>query len=311
MNKIGINSSSFKDRTGEKYITNKGYKIEIIEYLGIYKCTVIFEDGTTLNNLSYHNILKGSVNKPKLGNTYTTREGYEITIVEYKDRLNCTVEFKNEYRLENTSLQNVKKGLIKNPYHPTIYNIGYLGHGKYKSSIFGRKTYLYKTWMSMFSRCYDEKVHERQPNYKDVDVCAEWYNFQNFAQWMEGKYNPETMQGWQLDKDILIKGNKIYSPDTCCFVPSEINNLFVGCNKSRGSLPIGVTFNKRLKRYVAQISKNKKREHLGIFKTIEEAFKIYKVEKEKHIKEVADKWKDLISVRIYNALYNYEVDITD
>ena len=66
------------------------------------------------------------------------------------------------------------------------------------------------------------------------------------------------MEGWQLDKDILIKGNKIYSPDTCCFVPSEINNLFVGCNKSRGSLPIGVTFNKRLKRYVAQISKNKK-----------------------------------------------------
>lgn len=309
MNKIGINSSSFKDRTGEKYITNKGYKIEIIEYLGIYKCTVIFEDGTTLNNLSYHNILKGSVNKPKLGNTYTTREGYEITIVEYKDRLNCTVEFKNGYRLENTSLQNVKKGLIKNPYHPTIYNIGYLGHGKYKSSIFGRKTYLYKTWMSMFSRCYDEKVHERQPNYKDVDVCAEWYNFQNFAQWMEGKYNPETMQGWHLDKDILVKGNKLYSPETCDFVPKVVNSLLILKKRSRGNCPIGLS--KKGNKYEVRVSNAFSKGYKGSYDSIEEAFKIYKVEKEKHIKEVADKWKDLISVRIYNALYNYEVDITD
>ncbi len=309
MNKIGIKSPSFKDKTGEKHITNKGYEIEIIEYLGTYKCTVRFEDGTILNNLSYHNILKGSVNKPKLGNTYTTREGYEITIVEYKDRFNCTVEFKNGYRLENTSLQNVKKGLIKNPYHPTIYNIGYLGHGRYKSSIFGKNTYLYKTWRSMFSRCYDEKFHERQPNYKDVTVCEEWHNFQNFAKWMENNYNPEIMQGWHLDKDILVKGNKVYSPETCDFVPKEINSLLILGKRNRGDCPIGLS--KKGNRYEVRVSNIFNKGYKGSYNSIEEAFKIYKTEKEKYIKEVADKWKNLISVRIYNALYNYEVEITD
>ena len=297
MNKIGINSPSFKDKTGEKYITNKGYEIEIIEYLGTYKCTVKFEDGTILNNLSYHNILKGSVNKPKLGNTYTTREGYEIIIVGYKDRFNCTVEFKNGHRFENTSLQNVKKGLIKNPYHPTIYNIGYLGHGRYKSSIFGKNTYLYKTWTSMFSRCYSETFHKKCPSYKDVTVCEEWHNFQNFAEWMENNYNPEIMQGWHLDKDILVNGDKTYSPETCCFVPSEINSLFKS-NKDNNY------FYYRDNHYEVTFC-NK---YLGRFKTIKEAFQSYKVAKEAYIKEVADIWKSLIDPCVYETMHSYRVN---
>ena len=309
MNKKGVNSPSFKDKTGEKHITNEGYEIQIIEYLGTYKCNIQFKDGTILNNLSYHNILNGSVRKPKLGNIYITREGYEITIVEYKDRFNCTVEFKNGYRLEDTSLQNVKNGLIKNPYHPTIYNIGYLGNGEYKSSIFGENTYLYKTWRSMFSRCYDKKIHERQPNYKDVTVCEEWHNFQNFAKWMENKYNPETMQSWHLDKDILIKGNKIYSPETCCFVPKIINSLLILGKRNRGDCPIGLT--KKGNRYEVRVSNIFRKEYKGTYDSIEEAFNIYKIEKEKYIKEVAEGWKDKIDSKVYQALINYQVEITD
>ena len=88
-----------------------------------------------------------------------------------------------------------------------------------------KKVY-YVIWDNMVQRC---KSHI---NYTDIVVCEEWLNFSNFTEWMESNYNPETMQGWHLDKDILVKGNKIYSPKTCCFVPQEINKTFT--TKKRG-----------------------------------------------------------------------------
>ena len=118
-------------------------------------------------------------------------------------------------------------------------------------------------------------------------------------------------KGWQLDKDILIKGNKIYSEDTCCFVPAEINSLFIKCDRSRGEYPIGVNYHKRDRKYVAKISRFKEDIHLGYFYTPDEAFNAYKEAKEAYIKEVANKWKDQIDLRVYEALMNYQVEITD
>ena len=118
------------------------------------------------------------------------------------------------------------------------------------------------------------------------------------------------MEGWCLDKDILVKGNKVYSPETCCFVPNEINILFTKGNSCRGALPIGVRKRKNGK-YLTQITKNSKNIHIGIFNTPEEAFQAYKVAKEDYIKKMADKWRDKISNRAYQALYNYQVEITD
>ena len=155
-------------------------------------------------------------------------------------------------------------------------------------------------------RCYDKKSQEKQISYKNTIVCEEWHNFQNFAEWMENNYNPETMKGWQLDKDILIKGNKIYSPETCSFVPKEINTLILKSYKKRGELPIGV---RALPsgRYQARTA-NKV---YGTFDTPEEAIQAYKTAKEKHIKEVADKWRGKITDQVYQAMYNYKVEIID
>ena len=130
---------------------------------------------------------------------------------------------------------------------------------------------------------------------------------------MEQNYNPETMKGWHLDKDVLIKGNKTYSPDTCCFVPIEIN-LLLNKNKTiRGDYPIGVSFDKSYNKFIAKLKKSKveKQKFLGRFNILEEAFQAYKTAKEGHIKEVADKWKDQIDSRVYEAMYNYQVEITD
>ena len=100
-----------------------------------------------------------------------------------------------------------------------IYGIGFIGVGNYKSRNKTGHTKAYNAWAAMLQRCYDSKLHLRNPTYKECSVIEEWYNFQNFAGWFEKNY----IDGYQLDKDLLIKGNKIYSPETCCFVPKEIN----------------------------------------------------------------------------------------
>ena len=154
-------------------------------------------------------------------------------------------------------------------------------------------------WSSMLQRVYSNNYSA----YKECTVDERWHNFQNFAKWFEENYNPETMEGWQLDKDILVKGNKIYSPETCCFVPIEINTIFKN-DRQKG-------YNKTAKgNFIVRVNKLNYRETVGRFNTESEAFQAYKVEKEKYIKEVAEKWKELISDRVYQAMYNYQVEIT-
>lgn len=119
-----------------------------------------------------------------------------------------------------------------------------------------------------------------------------------------------------LDKDILIKGNKIYSPDTCIFVPQRINKLFTKCDKNRGNSVIGTHHDKNNKyqancRLVNPKTGKSKNKYLGIYDTELEAFEVYKYYKEKNIKEVADYFKEQIPQKLYDALYNYEVEIDD
>ena len=249
----------------------------------------------------------GSDFKILTGDLFTTKQGYEIEIIRVKLDNTYTILFNDERGtiIKNVKFQSIRSGVIRNPYHKTVYGVGYLGEGVYKTGTFNRHTIYYKVWFQMLKRCYDGNFHKKQPNYKDVTVCEKWHNYQNFAEWYEDNYNPETMQGWHLDKDILIKGNKIYSPETCCFVPQEINSLFTNSKNKRGDYPIGVI--KNINKFNSSIGNN----FLGSYNTPEEAFQAYKTAKEQYIKEVADKWKGLISDKVYEAMYNYKVEITD
>lgn len=146
-------------------------------------------------------------------------------------------------------------------------------------------------------------------NFEKGEVCKEWLCYSNFCEWFNENYYEIENEKVELDKDILNKGNKIYSPKTCIFAPKRINQLFPKCDKSRGDLPIGVSFDKGA--YTAGIMKKRKKCHLGRFKTIEEAFEVYKKAKEEYIKEVAEEYKEKIPSKLYEAMYSYEVEITD
>lgn len=165
--------------------------------------------------------------------------------------------------------------------------------------------------MKILERGYSKLWKEKHPTYEDVYVCEEWHNFQNFAKWYYNNYYSINEERMEIDKDILYKNNKIYSPDTCIIVPQRINNLFVKTNSKRGNFPIGVHRHKN-GNYVAQCEFNDSRKrYLGCYPTVEEAFNIYKMEKEKYIKQVADKYKSYIPEKLYDAMYKYEVEIND
>ena len=159
----------------------------------------------------------------------------------------------------------------------------------------------------MLERCYSKKKHKKRPTYVESYVDNRWHNFKTFAEWSECNWKHWMDETWHLDKDILIKGNKIYSPETCCFVPRTINTLFTKSEAKRGDYPIGVSKEKNYRKFKATFKKTT----LGRYTTAEEAFQAYKDAKEKYIKEVADKWKGLISDKVYQAMYNYQVEITD
>ncbi len=232
--------------------------------------------------------------KDRVGEKFITKENYEIIIIEYFNNENCTISFLNGIKLYKKQYVDIKKGSIKNPYHPSVCGVGYLGIGKYKYKSYSN---FRNVWVNMIRRCYDVKTQEKQPTYKDVTVCEEWHNFQNFAEWFEENY----VEGFVLDKDIICKDCKIYSPETCLVVPKEINNIFVsGVNKTypKGVFKIG-------NRFGAQININGVVKNLGCYDSIDEASNCFILAKNNHIKNTAEKWKPLINDKIYNYMVEY------
>ena len=239
--------------------------------------------------------------------------GSKMIITKYNNRKDIDIYFPEyDYTVNHVQYGNFKKGKISCPYEKCTYGVGYLGEGKYKSIENGKHTKCYNTWNNMLKRCYDPKLQERQPTYKDCEVCEEWHNFQNFAKWYNDNYYEVPGERMHLDKDILIKGNKIYSRDTCLFVPNRINLLFTYKRNNKLKLPSGISPNGS-KYQVMCHDGSGKRIILGTYETINEAFTIYKEFKERVIKQVADEYysKGLIPKKVQDALYKYEVLITD
>ena len=229
-----------------------------------------------------------------------------MTITKYNSAIDVEATFENGYST-NCYYFDFKRGKVFNPFEKATYGIGYFGDGKY---IADSRAYI--QWTGMLKRCYSEKYLQKYPSYKDCKVCDEWLNYQNFAEWHENNYYEINNCNMQLDKDILQKGNKIYSPDTCVYLPEEINYIVLSRNSKRGKYPIGVYLHSDKTKFVAQSHDiNKKMIYLGRYDTINEAFQVYKKYKEKVIKQVADKYCDLIPKKAYIALYNYNVEITD
>lgn len=155
-------------------------------------------------------------------------------------------------------------------------SLGYV-NGVYKQELIWECP-IYQRWRSMLNRCYSG----RYPSYKGFAVCEEWLTFSNFKAWME----TQDWKGKELDKDLLVEGNKVYSPETCVFIDAEVNLFLKDLVKSKGyeKLPSG--------RFSARIKENNKDVRLGVFDTETEAKQAYVQAKNKLIKQLVDKQTD-------------------
>ena len=251
----------------------------------------------------------------------TSEEGYnnfgsKMIILEYRNQRDIDIYFpKYDWNFKHAHYNNFKRGNVKCPYEPRYYGVGYIGEGKYTVKENGKRTDKFDIWYDMLKRCYDPKLQERRSTYKGCTVEDYLLNFQHMGEWIDENYYEISGEKMCLDKDILYKGNKIYSRETCIFVPQRINNLFTKSNKRRGKDPIGVYQLPSGNYRVFCKDGNGKSVYLGTYSTKEEAFQVYKNYKEKVIKEVIDSYEGVIPEphysRLREAMYNYEVEMDD
>jgi hypothetical protein len=254
-----------------------------------------------LNDISY---------KDCVGKVCKSLNSGDFKILKYNDTANVVIQFLKTGFETTVRLTNIRNGNVKDTYLPSVYGIGVFGT-KYPSRVNGVKTKEYKLWHSMLVRCYSDTIKKKHPTYEGCEVSENFKYYEYFYDWCNKQIGFGN-EGWHLDKDLLIKGNRVYSEDSCVFLPQEVNTLLTKRTNSRGKYPIGVSWSKTSKAFVATVAKNKgKTEWLGYFNTELRAFNAYKIAKESFIKEQANKWKSQIDPRAYNALMNYTVEITD
>ena len=252
----------------------------------------------------------------RIGEINYNNQGCLMKIIEYNNSENILIEFQDKHKAKvHTKYQMFLNGKVKNPYFPEVFNVGIIG-GKYPISINGKCVKEYIAWQGLLRRCFDEKLKEKYKTYKNVSCCDEWLLYENFYEWIHSQENFDKWlngNNWDVDKDILFKGNKVYSPDTCCLVPQNINKLFNKHNTSRGDLPIGVT--KSLNKFRAYCKNpfENKVIYLGTYLTVKEAFDVYKDYKEKIIRQMAEIEynKNNITKQCYISMINYQVEIID
>lgn len=188
----------------------------------------------------------------------------------------------------------------------TVFGIGKYTKGSYSTRVDGKAAKEYVLWTSMLRRCYSEAYQAQQPTYIGCTVGDEFKDFQVFSEWCQTQGGFKE-HGWQLDKDILYPGNKVYSGERCIFIPQELN-LLLGSRKSkRGEYPVGVVYHKMAGKFMAGGNFG----YFGLHSTPELAFYAYKVGKEHYVKGRANAYKHVLDSRAYEALMRYEVSITD
>lgn len=190
---------------------------------------------------------------------------------------------------------------------PTTCGLGYMGIGPYRSKHNRKSDEAYNRWNNMMFRCYDPETQAKQPAYIGCSVNSYWYNFQNYAEWYYN--NPFYKFGWNVDKDLLVFGNREYGPDTCVLLPPAINSaLQMRADKPDG-LPHGVKVNSTCKHmFEASSSLFDKKTYIGLYATVEEASQAYKEFRENHIRKLVIEYEGQIDPVVYEKLMNFKVE---
>lgn len=311
----------------QEFNTKQGYKIKIIEANKKSDIVVEFQDETKVTRrTTYQTICSGHLMHPnttdlnkntrrlnfKIGESIITKFGIKTTLIEYINSENVMIMINDDVNyIVCVSYHVFKNGNTRTLLDKTIYGRGFIGLGEIEhpyTNNFSKTAY--KLWYNMFVRCYQKEYQDRFPTYIGCSVCDKWHSFNNFYVWFKNNYYTIKNEKMCVDKDIIVKNNKIYSPETCVVVPNRINTLIINAKSVRGNLPVGVTMDGNSFKTTCGF-KDFVRPYTSYHKNKTEAFEDYKHTKEYLIKKVADEYRDFIPKKLYESLYNYEVTIDD
>lgn len=205
-----------------------------------------------------------------IGKEFTTNEGYVCRVIEGGTNPNyCTIRI-DDWVVE-AQFTHVTKGQIKYPYHLSVFNVGYIGVGQYSSKTDKK---IYQTWSGMLQRRYCPTLHKKHPTYKNVTVHPDWLNFQVFAKWMNKYYSKDELK-YDLDKDLKSGESKVYSSETCMFIPQSLNKFMSSVGSDNVSGQVGVSWETSRSKWRASIFIDHKRKHLGYYAGRKEASLAY------------------------------------
>ena len=251
-----------------------------------------------------------SIADQRIGTVVKNLMGFDMMCIAYRNSMDIDVLFLDEegHIAQHVQWNNFIRGKVRNG----ARNLFRQNHFEKDNKIPKE----YYTWKHMLERCFSAKFKASKPTYMNASCCKQWLNYSAFCNWLYDQDNFETWMSLEyscLDKDILIKGNKLYSPDTCLLVPSNVNTLFVKRNGDRGLLPIGVI--QLDSKYGACCANpfEKRTVTIGRYDTVKDAFVAYKTYKENIIRQVADIEynKQTITKTCKDAMYAYRVEIDD
>lgn len=226
-----------------------------------------------------------------------------MKIIKYVDCQNIDIELLDEHHCikKHQTYQNFKRGTIKNPYHRSVFGVGYVGEGKYKTKENGKFTIFYQQWKNMLLRCY-VKADRHRP-YEDAEVCDEWLNFQTFSKWYdEHYYELPNNERLHIDKDVRVKDNRVYSPDACMLVPQSINEVFKRNTKKSVDCDLPETIKRVNNGYKVEF----RAKNLGVYRTVEECLEKYNTAKKEYIKELIGRYNGLIPEDVTESLLNWQ-----
>lgn len=241
--------------------------------------------------------------KIKEGDVFQLNEGGSVTVIDYANSRSVLVRHNDKHAFEvRLAASRLYDGGIKNPFKPAVQGVGYFGVGPFKARVDGKITPEYSAWQCMLRRCYNVNSHNC---YRNCSVDESWFCYQDFAKWYVS--NEFYGLGYQLDKDILSKGSKIYSKDTCCLIPQELNTLLYDDAKNKGNYLTGVSYHGKSNKLQSRISINGAAVNLGLFDCEIEAHKAYVSAKENNVKETAIRLKSVIDKEVFDKLMNWTV----